>query len=227
MNNLGFLTSGCFLDDNNQILIVVSNCNYEGNSEPIKIFNFNGNIAKEIKDSNEKTIFIDVYYDDILSKIFIISCNFNYIKSYDYRNNTLFNKYYDNQNEGHSSCFINHINYKKVLLIESCIDGNVRIWDFHSGLLLDRINLGKKYLYGLCLWNEQFLFVGCQDETIKLIDLQNKKICNFLIGSKTPILTIKKIVHPEYGECLLCQGSQNDKIKLLINEENSLYFKYK
>lgn len=40
VNILGYLISGCFLYDNNQDLIITSNCNYEGTSEPIKIFDF-------------------------------------------------------------------------------------------------------------------------------------------------------------------------------------------
>ena len=223
VNILGYLISGCFLYDNNQDLIITSNCNYEGTSEPIKIFDFNGNKIKEINDSKEKTLFIEVYYDEIFSKNFIISCNFNYIKSYNYQNNKLYNKYYDNLNEGHLSAVINK-NKENIQLIESCIDGNIRIWDFHSALLLTKIKVSDKYLYGLCLWNEKYLFVGCEDKTIKLIDLLNKKKINSLIGNKNGILTVKKIIHFEYGESLICQGFSNDTIKLLINENNLLYF---
>ena len=226
VNNLGFLNSCCFLTNNNQSLIITSNCNYEGKSEPIKIYDFNGNKIKEINNSEEKTVFLDTYYDELISKNFIIACNFNHVKSYDYENNKLYHKYYDNLNEGHSSSIINK-NNNLIQLIESCIDGTIRIWDFHTGILLNKIKISNdNYLYGLCLWNNKHLFVGCGDKTIKLIDLENNVVIRSLSGYKNGVLTIKKISHYEYGECLVCQGLFNDTIKLIINENNSLGAKY-
>ena len=45
--------------------------------------------------------------------------------------------------------------------------------EFHSGKLLDKILL-KSRLNGIYLWNDNYLFVACQDQTIKLIELNNK-----------------------------------------------------
>ena len=50
------------------------------------------------------------------------------------------------------------------------------------------------------------MFVSCKDKTIRLIDLKNGKIINDLIGHNTRVISIKKINHPEYGECLVSQG---------------------
>ena len=187
---------------------------------------FNGNKINEIINSKEKTLFIDAYYDELLSKNFIISCNFNYVKSYDFQNNKLYRKYYDNLNEGHHSSIINK-NENVVQLIESCIDGNIRIWDFHSGLLLKKIKVCENhFLYGLCLWNKKYLYVGCGDGTIKLIDLENKLIIRSLIGCNMEVLTIKKIIHPEYGECIICNGLYTEPIKVIINKNNSLNFRF-
>ena len=226
VNNYGFINSACFLKDKNRIYIITSNCNYESSSEPIKIYDFNGNKINEIINSEEKTLFVDVYYDELLSKNFIISCNFNHVKTYNFQNNKLYQKYYDNMNEGHHSATINK-NDNVVQLIESCIDGNIRIWDFHSGLLLNKIKVCENYfLYGLCLWNKKFLFIGCGDNTIKLIDLEKKLAIKNLIGYNMEVLTIKKIIHPEYGECIICQGFLTEPIKVIINEKNSLYSRF-
>ena len=203
---------------------MVSNCNYEGNSEPIKLFDFNGNKNKEINNDNDKTLFIDVYYEELLSNIYIIICCFNYVKSYNYYNNKIYHKYYDNDNEGHLSAIIYFNEVTK--LIESCIDGYIRIWNFHTGLLLNKIKLSDKYLYGLCLWDEYQLYVGCGDKTIRLIDLKNELVVKkIILGNKTEVLTIKKFNHSQYGECLICLGLSNDKIKLLINGKNYLNHK--
>ena len=215
VNKEGYLLSSCFLSENNQIYIITSNSNYEDDSEPIKIFDFNGNEIKEIKNSCEETYFIDTYYDNILSKNYIITGNKNYVKSYDFINNEIYHKYYDNDNGGHGSLIINS-NEEIIKLIDSCDDGNIRIWNFHSGLLLNKIEVTKKCLYSLCLWNNNYLFVGCSDKSIKLIELNNNIIIKSLIGHNEVVLTIKKINHPQYGESLISQGAGDDQIKLWI-----------
>ena len=212
-NESGYLLSACFLYENNQIYIITSNSNFENNSEPIKIFDFNGNKIKDIKDSNEETYFIDTYYDNILSNNYIITGNKNYVKSYVFNKNELYHKYYDKDNGGHGSIIINS-NEEIIKLIDSCDDGNIRIWNFHSGLLLNKIEVTKKCLYGICLWNDNYLFVGCSDKTIKLIELYNGLVIKSLTGHNDVVLTIKKIDHPQYGEVLISQGAGDDQIKL-------------
>ena len=132
-------------------------------SEPIKSFNLKGEKIKELKNSDEMTFFIDNYYDNILSKIFIIAGNYGYVKSYDYDNNELYFKYKDkflNLFDTHFSIVINNKN-DIVQLIESSCDGNLRIWNFHNGLLLNRIKVCDNYFHGICLWDNNYIFVGC------------------------------------------------------------------
>ena len=50
----------------------------------ILIFDFDGNKIKEINDSKDKTLLIDTFYDKKNEKIYIITINEGYIKSYDY-----------------------------------------------------------------------------------------------------------------------------------------------
>ena len=69
-------------------------------------------------------------------------------------------------------------------------------------------------LYGICLWNKECIFVCCKDKTIKLVNLNSGKILNNLIGHNTRVLSIKKIIHPKYGECLFSQGYGFNKIML-------------
>ena len=56
------------------------------------------------------------------------------------------------------------------------------------------------------LWNNDNLFVGCQDKTIKLINIKNGKTTKILSGDREEVVTIKKIIHPKYGECLISYG---------------------
>jgi len=60
--------------------------------------------------------------------------------------------------------------------------------------------------------------VGCDDKSIKLIDINNGKIFKNLIEHEKEILCIKKIKHPKFGECLISQGYGEEKINLYITE---------
>jgi len=209
----GQLFSACFLNYFNQIIILTSNSNF-GNIESIKVFDFNGHKLKEIDDSNDNTFYIDIYYDNQLNKNFIITGNFGYIKSYDYIENKIYHKYNANDNRSHNSIIIN--NYEEIIkLIESSIDGTIRIWNFHSGNLINKIKIKNASFYDICLWNNEYLFVGCEDGTIKLIELKTEKLIKELKSHNRKVLTIKKIIHPLYQNCLLTQGIDR-KIKLWI-----------
>jgi len=191
INKKGFLFSGGFLNSNNQNYIITSNLNYIDNPEAIKIFDFNGNKIKEIKNSNENIFFIESFYDYKTSKNYIIASHKNYVKSYNYNDNKLYKKYYENKNGLHKTFFLIS-NEEIIKLIDSCQDGNIRIWNFHSGLLLNKIKVNR-CLNDICLWNNNFIFVGAnqsfnkkdfEDNTIKLVDLKKRKIIISLSGHK-------------------------------------------
>ena len=214
----GCLFSGCFINENNNIYIVTSNC--ADVSDLIKVYNFNGEIVNTINNSYEETYFIDVYYEKEFNKIFIITGNKGYVKSYDYINNTLYKKYYDNDlNKSHDSVVVSKCkeNEEIVNLIDSCQNGFISIWNFHLGIILHKINIGYNYLEGICLWNEQYLFVGGGDSSIKLIEIKNGLIIKSLSGHNENVLSVKKINNKKYGECLISQGNDGH-IKLWIKD---------
>ena len=168
----GWLLSACFLNDNNQIYIITCNCNYSFSNSInlIKIFDFKGNKIKEIKDSEDNAFFIDNYYDNKSSINYIITGNEGYVKSYNYNENKLFFKYNNNSinKEVHSIKIDDSENITK--LIASCGDGYIRIWNFHSGQILNIINCGIFLIFN-CLWNNEYAFVGCDNKIIKLVNL--------------------------------------------------------
>jgi len=221
VNQNGCIYSACFLKDNSQNYILTSNRNMNGESSEIKLFDFKGKKIDEIKDSKDQTFFIDTFYDNILNKNFIITGNFGYIKSFDYTKNELYHKYDDNKCDNndrfHCSIIIKN-NERKVKLIESSGDGFIRIWNFHSGLLLNKIQVGPR-LYSICLWNNNYLFVGCQDNTIKLIELNNKLIVKSLYGHDNWVLTLKKVCDNKGKELLISQNWGISPIKIWLIEE--------
>ena len=212
----GLLLSACLLINGNNSYIISSNCNYEG-GESIKVFDFRGNNIKEINESNYSTYFIDVYFDKILFKNYIVAGNRDCVISYDFDNNLKYKEYSKNDQNNHDSLIV----YDKgniVNLIESSEDGNIRIWNFHTADLLKTISInyqgGIYPLYGICLWNEKYLFVGCENNIIKLIDLEEGTIIKDLIGHNNMALCIKKIYLPNYGDCLMSQGYEDDELIL-------------
>lgn len=222
VNKKGELNSACFLTDNKRNYII--SCNeMEGQifSESIKVFDFNGHKTKEINDSNEICFFIDSFYDKKYNKNFIITSNKGYAKSYDFQKNQIYHVYQDNDNRGHFS-FLIYNNKKIVKLIESVCDGNIRVWHFHAGILLQKIKVSNDRIYGLCLWNEDYIFVGCEDKSIKLIEIKTGKNIKNLNEHDQDVLTLSKIYIPRYGECLLSQGLGEDNIKIWCNPINPI-----
>jgi len=216
INDKGYLYSACFLYIEDQTYAITSNyIPYRDNSDPIKVFELNGNKIKEINNSKEKTLFIDVYYDNKNSKYYLITGNENCAESYDYYKSELYqsyNDFIDFSYQYHNSLLVRNDN-ERIKLMESCNDGKIRIWDFHSGLLLNKINVSECWLCGMCLWNNDYILVGCSDKTIKLVDLK-KGLIKSLNGHDDHVITVKKIIHPEYGECLISQNYQSSKIKI-------------
>ena len=208
INEKGNLYSACFLKDNNQNFIITSN---NGFSDLIKVFDFKGNKIKDINNSNEDMVFIDTYYEKKLLKNFIIACTRNYTLSFDFNKNEFYKAYWDNNSPRH---FVINNKEEIVELIESNIDGNIRIWNFHSGLLLKKIKVVNNILREICLWNKEYLFVGSDDNTIKLVEYNNGKIIQKLEGHKNKVISIRMIIHPHFGKCLLSQASYINSIKL-------------
>ena len=190
-----------------------------GESEKIKIYDLEGKIINQMNDSNEKVYFIDSFYNKMIDKIYLITGNYDYVKSYDFQENALYKIYFNNEESGiHVS--IKVFERDNILsLIESCSFGYLRIWNFHSAELLKKIKIDDDWIFGICLWNEDFAFVSCKNKIIKLVDLSKGLIVKNLEGHKSGIFTIKKLIHPKLGECLLSQGYEDDQIKLWVKNE--------
>jgi WD40 repeat protein len=212
VNKNGYLNSACFITVKKSIYVITSHYKFSPPPEPIKVFNIKGRKKMNIDNSNFSTVFIDTYYDRKLEKIFIITGNYNFVRAYDYDENTLYKKFNDHDLKYHDSVIIND-NGKRVKLIESSGDGNVRIWDFHDGDMLKKIQINKAGVYGICLWSQKYLFVGCK-KTIKLLDIKDQKKIKTYGGHENEVLSIKKIFHPKYHDCLLSFDRDNFSIKL-------------
>ena len=188
-------------------------------SDYIKIWDFHGKFIKNInKTNNNENYFIDTYYDNKEYKYYLISGEMKCVKSYELNTHQLYRTYSDgNSYSEHVSAFI----YKQggiVKLVESEFYGSIRIWNFHNGYLIKKIDICRRIpLVSMCLWNENYLLVSSTDNTIKLVDFKNYALIKSFSGHNNEVGTIKKIIHPTFGECLLSQGLANEQIKLWVN----------
>ena len=142
----------------------------------------------------------------------------------DYEKNELNKKYYD-KDDGEHYTFIFYNNDKDVNLIESSIRGIVSIWNFYSGQLTNKIKLANEIILkilSVCLWDNNYLFAGCNNGCIKLIDIKNGNVVKNLEGDNNIVLTIKKISHPKCGECIISKGFKEDQIKLWILKNKNI-----
>ena len=222
LKNINFYTknvSACFLSDKEQIYIATCNGISRDyyNKDYIKIFDLKGNIKKIINNSNlYDTVFIDNFYDNELSNNYIMTSNITFSISYDYNHNKIHHTYRDKENvDKQYNRMVVYKDEDLTKLIESCGDGFIRIWNFHLGTLLKKINC-KQPLNCICLWDNKYAFVGCSNKTIKLVDLNNEKTIKNLEGHNNRVLFIQIINHSKYGECLVSQGFENDQIKLWL-----------
>ena len=183
----------------------------------ILVYNFNRFLVKKIN-SNERNYFVYPYYDNIELKSYIIIGSEYFVSSYYFDSNLLYHKYTDGQEE--KDLFVNEKKIHNPIMndkqeIKKLIESDsyaIRVWDFHSGLLLKKISINEIKITSICLWNNDFLFIGSSNK-ILLINLQYAMAVDELLGNNE-VICIQKIIHPKLGECLMSQGNGNDFIFL-------------
>ena len=203
--NDGFMFSACFLIDeiNKKGYIISINYDYA----PLKIYNFEGNVVKNIKNYDDKSYMVDTFFHPGLKKYFIVVGNDHFIKSYNFPEGVIHKKYYDNSKNLHMY-FSFLFKDSEVLLIEVDMVEYLRVWNFDTGDLVQKILIKEKLkLRGICLWNKNYVLIGGSDKNIKIVDLRNEKIDDLKCSDL--VCTIKKIHSNNYGDCLLLQGRAN------------------
>ena len=207
----GYLNSSCFLEDNNhKIYIITSNFNFN-TFEPIKVFDLEGKELKEINDSNDKTYIIDSYFDEISNKNYISTGNMGCIKSFDFQENKLYNIFRDDSKRPHFSLIFFEDEKDKILkLIDSCYDGLIRIWNFHTIDLLNIINISHG-INSISLFNDNYIFISCYDKEIKIVNILNGEIKEFL-GINKDIISLVTVGDSSFGYYLITEGFEEDPI---------------
>ena len=218
----GEMLSVCLMLLDGKYNIVTSNYDITS-SFPIKIYDSKGNQIKTIQRSNDKTYYMDIFNCEKRNIIYAITANENCVKSYNIKENSLYNKYSDNDNIEHSYFILNEYE-NSVKLMECSKNGFLRIWDFDSKELKLKIKTEYNNIFNFCEWDTNFIFITCEeDNSIILINLFDNKTITKLSGPNSKFYFIQKIQHPEYGDCLISQGKGFDHIKIWginLNDKN-------
>ena len=102
--------------------------------------------------------------------------------------------------------------------METSYDNYIRIWDFHEGILLNKINVGHP-INCVCLWDDKTLYFSGDCKGLKSFDYKSLKVYKFSNKFENKIVSIKKIKkHPKYGDCLIIHDF--DGLKYLIKTQN-------
>ena len=198
-------------DDTNYIITSAPN-------EYMKIWDFSGKYIRNLGQNDESTYFIDIYFDNKDKKNYILNANSVDVKSYTFKNGELYHKYKGTPQTWHMSAVVNETKNRQIL-IESDGNGYIRMWDFHTAILIKSITSSPTLnLRGICLWNDDYLFAAGNDYQVKLYDLTQGKFVKSFKGHTSTVCSIEKVVHPKYGECLISQGLDG-KLKMWIYSE--------
>lgn len=218
VNESGFLFSSCFFNDNNNIYILTTKNKVTtiGKCENIKVFDMKKKKIKEIYGSNKDTFYIDNYYDSKLNENFIVTCNRNHINIFSFQKSLLFKKY-NAADCGEINDFIVDERGSIKKLLGSCYYGII-IWDFYTGKLLKQIMSNIGGIYGLCLFNNNYLLAG-NNNYIILIDLINEKIVNKISSNQEKEISRIKAIDTKNGKIFICGGRWECDIIFLENKE--------
>ena len=228
-----YLLSENMLFYNNKNYLIVSA--YEMDSEGYEILfydleiynNTDKNLEKfkSLKNSKDNTNYLGVYYNN--DNPYILAGNFGNIKVFNFSENKLFNTYTDN---------FKKINYLSIIikdnkngikaLISSGADGILRIWNFNNSNLIARISSNSdRWLVGLCLFNEKYIFATSKDETIKIFDLISNKFVDSFYNNNEKL---ENNAHNNFNNYLNIgllsakKFEMNQKIYIIIHSYNGL-----
>ena len=194
LNELRTIKASNFLVIDKNIYIMYS---YKDFLYEIKIIDLDGHEIKKINDSEKRPIYyIGSYYDIKLDQNYIISCNKERIKSYNYKDNKLYRIYNHKlyQYKFHYQILTDNKNTRIVTLD--------KIWDFHSGELLKDFSFYKSHCSYLL--HKNFLMFEKINE-LYIIDTYLGQIVKIIkvMQAGGNIYNIKKMVIPKIGKCFL------------------------
>ena len=207
-------------------IIIVSNRQRYMEEQGTKIYNLHtGQFLKDVSNTNKyKVRYIIPWFNEENEQYYLIMLCEDLLVVVSLLQNEIYAKLNEERYKSYSSGFVHKEDDVDYLYV--CNNwSEICIWNLISKELVKNIKVSVKCdnirLYGLLLWNENYLVVI--DDTrnaIKIIDLkQDKVISSTNYRHNESVRCVKRIKHKIYGECLLT-GGDDYSIKLWKNVPN-------
>ena len=207
------------IDTNYNYNYIVISTNYVSNkidnsASKIYLLN-NGKYFKYIKETNkEKIFYLLSWYNKNNDNYYIIELAEGKILINNILSDELYAELKQEPESIHDSGFI-YSKHNNDYLCCSSTDGFINIWDLYNKSIFKRINTYKSWLMHIIEWNNKYIIAtDLNNNLIKIIDLYKNEVIKAIPTKHIDgIKSIKKIYHPNYGECLLSAG-RDKTIKL-------------
>ena len=190
---------------------------------PTTIYNLNN--GQELKEINHtiknKTRFIIPWFNKNDNIYYLIECCEDLLIIVSILFNKIYAKLDEEKYKSYSSGFIHERNDIDFLFVSNNF-GEINIFNLFSKELYYKIKVRQNKdnirLYGLILWNEDYLIVNDDnDKSLLIIDLIDKCVISSIHNNHIDsVRCIKRIKHKIYGDCLIT-GGDDHFIKLFIS----------
>ena len=176
-------------------------------------------LLKKLSGTNNIVICSLLYWDnDKNNTKYIIQLSNNKVQINDIKNYNLYG-YLETDESNKSNLFYSGFIYKNTYLIVMSNEGSFYKWNLISKSLMKKMYINNHLLFDCLLWSNNFTIISARNQEnkkslIKIMDItQFKVINNTYVSEIEGIISIKKIIHPKKGDCLLVSG-ENNKIVL-------------
>ena len=206
-----------FPDKIDDVYIITSCLNESKNDKDsaTKVYSLNEqNLIKCIKDTNNNRIYYLLsWYNKINNKLYIIQFSNKKIIINNLFEDELYSELIYVQESFHFSGFI-YSKDNKDYLCSSSSNGYINIWDLYDKKLFKTFNTKGCRLAHFIEWNKKYFIVADRyNKSVKIIDTEKNLIFDVNSKHSDELISVKKILHPIYGESLLT-ASRDRTIKL-------------
>lgn len=216
----------CLLFMKDDVPYVVASC--IGGNAGTKVFNLKtGESTREIKNENDSNIYFLLYWEHN-GNDYAIQCG----KSKVIISNLLKDETYaklDTEKDGLYNMGGMIFKQKEIkdgnpseedFLIVTATYGIVNVFNLNKKQNVHNFKLDQAHLYNVLRWNENyFIILNSFPQKLEIIDSKN----NFKVLSEIHCPEfqyeryIKKVIHPEFGECLVSVSPLDNRVKLWVN----------
>ena len=203
----GELSSICLFAKKNDLFLFASS---QFENEPIKFYNVYNN-EKIIKDSEAITNKINIIYDKVTEKNYLITCNKNIILSFNLENYELY-KCFIGEGINHLSAII-YYDGKISKLLDAEETGRINVYNFNLGQLMKQFLIGNNPIKEILLLDDKKYIICCDSNYLNFMNIRDKKLIVIHKEEYKKGYSIQRF-NTQKEDCLVIQDKSNEKIDL-------------